>query len=972
MQRVSPPAERLLVGREGPLAALAALLADARHGRGRAALVLGEAGIGKTSLADGVAELAAGQGFRVGWGRCPESDAPPYWPWSQALRPLGVDLSRLVESPHGGSRASHFASVVDHLATATAEHPALLVVDDVHWADAPSVALLAFVASAVAGLPLVLLATARGDDIDESDETALALRRLPTAVQRIALAGLDLPATAAVVEHVTGTAPAADVVADVHRRTGGNPFFVTEVARLHVLRGRATAVEVPPGVRQVVSRRLARLSQPAAELLAAAAVLGEPDPRALSAMTGQDQATVLGLLDEALRARVVAARDDGLAFSHALVRETVYADLGPATRASLHRAAATMLESRDDAEAGDLAAHWTRAGGDDAARAAAYALEAAGNAMARMGYEQAVRYYRWALDGGAGDGVSVRIGLGEAQVLSGDLSAGRETLREAARMAAAAGRGEDLARAVLLMGTGVGGFEVDLSDEQQPALLRQALDLLPPHDSALRAATLARLSLALAGRSGTAERAAMARQAADMARGLGDRSVEVSALAAVCDSLAGPDDVEQRLADTARMVELASAGDDPMLLLLARRLRLVALLETGDLAAVDAEIFAYARTSDRLRVALYAWPVPIWRGMRAEMSGDRDAAWRHLAEAEELARRTASVNAELMVLTLRMWLLRRDGRAAEMIPVLAARELEMMEYVGADCLYAVMHAEGGRPEDARRHLRRMLARGLESLPRDSEWLEYLWMLADAAMILDEGEAMQAVHELLRPYAHLWAVDGMGGACFGKVATLLDRLGARLGTLSPTMTETSGGTFRREGRVWRLHYRGIAATVPDSKGMADLGTLLRRPGEEVHVLELVEAAGGPALAVAAAEGDTGPVLDSTARAAYADRLRDLETEIAAARAAADAARVEALRSEADFIAGELERALGLGGRPRVTGDRVEKARKAVAMRIATAMRTIEADHPALGRHLRVSVRTGRFCSYRPEHPLRWQQ
>jgi hypothetical protein len=138
---------------------------------------------------------------------------------------------------------------------------------------------------------------------------------------------------------------------------------------------------------------------------------------------------------------------------------------------------------------------------------------------------------------------------------------------------------------------------------------------------------------------------------------------------------------------------------------------------------------------------------------------------------------------------------------------------------------------------------------------------------------------------------------------------------------------------------------------------------------VHALDLLEAAGGPP--ARAAGGDTGPVLDATARASYRARIVELEDEIATAERHSDAARAERLRTERDVIAAELAAALGLGGRARVGGDRVERARKAVTMRIATALRTIEAAHPALGRHLRVAVTTGRFCAYRPEQPATWK-
>src|SRR5437870_4159886 len=142
----------LFVGRDAELANLAALVGDARAGHGRAALVLGEAGIGKTRLAEAVADLAAAQGCVTGWGRCADGEAPPYWPWSQALRAvLGREADALFAADHAGDRAVLFASSVRALEDPATKGPMALVIEDVHWADAPSIALLQFVVSALPG-----------------------------------------------------------------------------------------------------------------------------------------------------------------------------------------------------------------------------------------------------------------------------------------------------------------------------------------------------------------------------------------------------------------------------------------------------------------------------------------------------------------------------------------------------------------------------------------------------------------------------------------------------------------------------------------------------------------------------------------------------------------------------------------------------------------------------------------------------
>jgi hypothetical protein len=283
------------------------------------------------------------------------------------------------------------------------------------------------------------------------------------------------------------------------------------------------------------------------------------------------------------------------------------------------------------------------------------------------------------------------------------------------------------------------------------------------------------------------------------------------------------------------------------------------------------------------------------------------------------------------------------------------------------CAYALLYAESGDPGRGRRHVRRVMDAGLDSVPFDSEWIELLWLLGEAALLLDERDAVAAIRGALEPYADLWAVDGFGGACFGQVADLLSRLADHLG--HPTTVPPDRPAFVRTGTVWRLEFRGRAVSIVDSKGMRDLAVLLARPGREFHVLDLVEASGGPSRAEAGT--DTGPMVDAAARAAYKRRLVELEDEIETAARNSDLGRLTTLEAEKEFLAAELAAALGLGGRPRVSGDRVERARKAVAMRIGTALKAIEGEHRELARHLRNSISTGRSCSYRPDQEVVWQ-
>ena len=252
-------------------------------------------------------------------------------------------------------------------------------------------------------------------------------------------------------------------------------------------------------------------------------------------------------------------------------------------------------------------------------------------------------------------------------------------------------------------------------------------------------------------------------------------------------------------------------------------------------------------------------------------------------------------------------------------------------------------------------------------PFDSEWVELLWSLGEAAMLLDEREAARAVHDALEPYADRWAVDGYGGACFGQVADLLARLADYLGR--PTAAPPGRAGVRPDGH-------GVAAGVPrpgrdrastpracaispccwpGPGGRSMCSTWWRPPADRP----------GPQ-----AGSDTGPVIDAAARAAYQRRLVDLEDEIETAAREQRLGPAGDARSRAGVPRCRAGRCPRSGRSDRLTGDRAERARKAVAMRIGTALKAIEAVHPELARHLRNSVSTGRFCRYLPdqEHHL----
>lgn len=996
-----------LVGREHERAELTAALVNATAGRGRVHLLLGEPGMGKSTLAAWTVARAGDLGMTVAQGGCSAAGMPALWPWRRAL----VDVAHGLQWRDDGAataaadRELLAASLVEAIAAAAGERPLLIVLEDLHWADPMSALVLRAVADAVPSLPVAVLVTARDDPGEMSPETRAHMALLPTHARRIALPPLDHAAVAGLAALVLGRQLTDRDVRELHGRTGGNPFFVHEVLRLQAAHGAQAALVVPPGVSDVIQRRVARVSQPCAAFLALAAVAAETCGGVIEDDLVSDEPDAAALLDEAVTARLIEDDLVNHTFRHALIREVIAAGLPAAERARLHSLVAARLEHRREPEASParLAHHWARAGADWADERAAYwSLRAARAAVAEFGFESAVDHFRRALTADGTDHVAVSIELGQALQLAGDTDAARRVLLAAARRAELAGRPVELARAALALGGGLAGFEVPITDEMQSELLARADELLPESERAWRAAVRGRLSLARAGAAPSAVRVAMAGDAVRLARAAGDTAVESAVLAAYCDAIAGPDFVRERVSAAGRIVALTEPRGqlhDKATLLLAHRLLLVAHLENGDLGAAETHALAYEQIADRLGIPLYGWLPEIWRGMRALLVGDVEAALRHADAADQIGRRAHSVNAELMVFTLRLQA-HLDNGTPEQFAGEVRGVLDRLGPLGMPAMYLAAPARlllaAGDPGPGRSVLRAFVSGDPQAVPKDAEWLEAHWAMADIALDLDDKIAIERLYDVLLPYGDLWAVDGIGGAVFGAVAEQLGRLAAYLGRHgeatrhladarsqydrqgTPALRgrllagrQASAGTARihRDGATWQLEWRGRRTTMADAKGLHDLALLVTRPGRSVPAVDLVEAAGGPA--AASVGGSLGPVLDDTARRAYRHRLTELERDLDEAEAAADLGRAERIRAEREMLAAELAAAVGLGGRARIAGDRADRARKAVTMRIRAAIRTIEGHDPDLARHLANAVRTGRFCSYQPETPVQWQ-
>jgi DNA-binding SARP family transcriptional activator len=487
------------VGRDLELRQALAALDEAREGA-RVVLVEGEPGIGKTRLVEEVAAEAARRGVAVHWGRAFEGGATPaLWPWLAPLRALvagpaevPAELGALVgghDATHGGdggalvgaSPADHtrirlFDAVTRLVATAAAERPLVLVLDDLQWADLPSLELLTFLARQLGDEPVLLACTVRELEVGRRDAVVDALAALSRghATRRISLRGISHLATAELVEQAAGGAVEPDVIAAIQRRAEGNPFFASELARLVAAEpDRAGALgavspggDVPSGVRDVVRQRIALLPEPTTRLLQVAAVCGrDVDLALLVSASGEPMDAVLDGLDPAVVHRLLAPAPERPAtfrFSHALVREVVADDVSALRRARIHLRVADAIEAATAGDVDDaaeiLAEHLWAAVPIGTGQRAALALERAAEvAVRRYAFEAAEGMLARAVElrraaGGAGQDAEAELRtasrlLSIQRSLHGYASvADAPHLRRAKDLAARAGRVDVLAR----------------------------------------------------------------------------------------------------------------------------------------------------------------------------------------------------------------------------------------------------------------------------------------------------------------------------------------------------------------------------------------------------------------------------------------------------------------------------------------------------------------------------------------------
>jgi len=531
----------------------------------------------------------------------------------------------------------------------------------------------------------------------------------------------------------------------------------------------------------------------------------------------------------------------------------------------------------------------------------------------------------------------------DARAAAGDRDGARRAYLAAADNARIAGRHGLLAGATL--GLAGAGFEVTLFDDEQVALLEEALVAIGDDQLALRSKLSARLSVALSLAGHDARRDVLATEAVRLARDCGDDMAMAAALGARCDAHAGPDHVQEWAADATLIVAIGHRRHDHGIELLGRRLRLLASLEAGDLPGVDREIHEFAQLTDWLRQPGYGWYPRLWRATRAVMRGRLADQARLADEAEAMGRAAASPNVEILLLAHRHFVWLETG---DLDTYLAETERwappGSWEQMGIQMLpLAIMRPLfAGRLDEARAALDRS-ADALRVAPRDAEWLTLVAQIGDLCSRLGGHRLVPWLYDTLAPYADLWSVDGIAAYAHGPVhrqlgtlAALLDRPGQAAAHFDAALIgNRAAGADLLAART--LFDRGVTLEDAASLGAAraayvDLGVPLRiieidrlvsvlppqpgpnlfrregdvwvigfagsearvRDSKGMHDLARLLAAAGRDLAAVnlVAPGpvprssDLGDTIDAAARGSYKARLVELESDLEDADRAGD--------------------------------------------------------------------------------------
>jgi DNA-binding SARP family transcriptional activator len=870
---------RKFVGREKELGVLQQAWSSAGAGAGHRvlALVAGEPGIGKTALAAELARRVRASGGLVLYGRWDEEVLAPYQGFREALGDyaracpevllredlvdvageiacLWPELTRRIGAftapPLAAAEAERFRlfeSLDSWIQRIAARHPVLLVLDDLHWADRPSLLLFRHLMQARRSTPLLAVAMYHDIELVRSElSAALPSLARDTDCRRLALRGLERDAATELLEAAADRPfPEREsaIVSELEQETGGNPFFLLEMAR-HLSEmgafdreaGRlaGTLAEIPESVRDLIRWRLGRLSGRCAGVLAVASVIGERfDAALLTSAASLDEATAVDLLEEAAQAGMIAEIDDEpdrWRFSHSLARRVTAAELSRSRKARLHQRIGTTLESRPDVSPAELAHHFGAAASiGSAVKAIGYQRLAGKQALAEVAAEVAVHHFKKALeqlDRFRPSDQTLRcellLELAGAHDRAGDYMSRDERFAEAADAARRLRNDELFLRAAL----GYGGIlpAAVRADPQAHALLEEALERLGAKGSGATATILARLAHWLHDERPYRERLELSDQSVAMARDTGDRRTLATVLLHRCWALDGPGDAGDALQAAGQILDIGTEFEEPELTLEGLRIKLTAQFEKGEHSAAVQTALLMKQLAEEVRHPEFIRLSAIWDVNVASMEGKFGYAEEMAGELGHWLQRIGHPQAQLIPLAQSFswrWL---QGRAAEYIPVFEALSASQPAELTWPAVTAWCLAEAGARDQAADLLHQMKPALAATADHNFQWWAVIVGFSGAADLLGNRQWAEVLYDLAAPYS--------GNNCTLGVASFLGAADHWLGVLAGVTGRYPVAIQHLEAALAR--HRDMGSRPLTALTQEAYGHLLTLRGEEADI------------------------------------------------------------------------------------------------------------------------------------------
>ena len=838
--RVQPYGPSVFVDRQEEREALAGALGQVAASGRRTAFVTGEPGIGKTRLVSEFASEAHTAGTLVLAGRCDEGMDLPYQPFVEALDHLvngapvellrahvaryGDSLARLVpdlavrvtEATAVMPRASEseryvlFRAIEGLLAEAAATGPILLVLEDLHWAELPTVELLRRLLSSPRRSPLMLLCTCRLKELPEDhpvrDLLADVHRERDTL--RIDLEGLSAGDVSELVRGVTddrvGTADDRLVTA-LETTTDGNPFFITELVRNLVEAGDLANEDgqwqlspgvgpdahLPLSITETFAKRLRRMSDAVQHCLPVAALVGEEFDFDLVSEVADCDAPA-DAVDEAVKGAVLIEVPGPPArfrfrFAHALMQRYLYGELGAGRRTELHRRVALAMEARRPEGVwpiAELATHWCAAGDADIGRALRYAVLAGDEALAKLAPDDARRWYQTSLEllrrqrePQESELCDLLIRRGEAERQAGDRGF-RETLLEAAGLAQEIGDERALVRAALANTRGMQS-ETGVVDDERIETFDAALRVLGDEDSTERAELLAMQAAELMYSPEWDRKVRLSDEALAISRGLDDPEALSTVLNMRFVTLLAPDTCGQRSANAVEAVAAAEQLTNPLARFFAYHWAGYACVESGNIGRARSWMVREREIAEQFRQPITLWLTRADEANMAIIAGQLDLAGQLAATALEVGRHSEP-DALPCFAAQQTAIAFEAGRLGELVPLLEETVRENPGVPGFLATLALAHAEGHRTDEAQSILDQAAASNFAELPWDVTWLPVVCIYSYISATLRQLSASETLYALLEPWAAQIAFPAFG--VWGPVSLYLGSLALVLGDL----------------------------------------------------------------------------------------------------------------------------------------------------------------------------------------------